>query len=375
MQDIGYSSVGAHAGLARRLVLEHGWNSTAHQVLDPGMRHWFSAAGDAVVGYVEAAGRRVVAGAPVAADGRLAEVAQEFEKTSAAAGFAVCYFAAEDRLLAEAGHDRYASHVLGLQPIWSAENWASRFDARASLRAQRNRASNKGVRVAEVAATSEREPAPRACHAAWLASKGPPRLRFLAHSEPGERGEATSDRRMFVAVLDAPSGAPEPTDQRARGPGSDVVGYLMLAPVPRRRGWLVEKLVRHPAAPNGTAELLLDTALRASAAGSERFTLGLSPLAARHAGNADEPGWLRWAERLALRRGQRLYDFAGLHAFKSKFDPEAWEPVYLLSAEKRLSPLTFVAVACAFLRDPGAQITPSAARPKPAQRGWWSIPS
>ena len=52
---------------ARRLVLEHGWNSTSHQVLDPGMRRWFSAASAAVVGYVQVARVRAVAGAPVAA--------------------------------------------------------------------------------------------------------------------------------------------------------------------------------------------------------------------------------------------------------------------------------------------------------------------
>src|SRR5690606_38679435 len=134
---------------ARRLVLEHGWNSTSHQVLDPGMRRWFSAAGDAVVGYVEVASVRVVAGAPVAAEDRLAEVAQEFEEASLAAGSQVCYFAAERRLVEVARHRRYASHVIGMQPIWSAAGWAPRFAATASVRAQRNRARDKGVQVYE----------------------------------------------------------------------------------------------------------------------------------------------------------------------------------------------------------------------------------
>jgi hypothetical protein len=37
---------------ARQLILEFGWNSTSYQILNPGIKHWFAAAGDAVVGYV-----------------------------------------------------------------------------------------------------------------------------------------------------------------------------------------------------------------------------------------------------------------------------------------------------------------------------------
>lgn len=378
---------------ARRLVLEHGWNSTSHQVLDPGMRRWFSAAGDAVVGYVEVASVRVVAGAPVAAEDRLAEVALEFEEASLAAGRQVCYFAAERRLVEVARHRRYASHVIGMQPIWSAAGWAPRFDASASLRAQRNRARNKGVQVYESEAITELDADLRACHDAWLARKGLPRLRFLAHSEAGLSDGARADRRLFIARLRAP-GAPRETGPAAElgvgretgpapAPGAPefanggVVGYLSLAPVPRRRGWLVEKLVRHPRAPNGTSELLLDEALRTVADGSERFTLGLSPLAGRRDQDEWTPHWLRLAERLAVRHGRRLYDFSGLHAFKAKFDPEAWEPVYLLSTEERLTPRTFVALAGAFLgvsdgSRPGGR---AAGQRSTAQRGWWSMPS
>jgi len=64
---------------ARELVLEHGWNATAYQIVNPGITHWFSSKGDAVVGHVEYAGYRVVAGAPVCSRERLADVVSEFE--------------------------------------------------------------------------------------------------------------------------------------------------------------------------------------------------------------------------------------------------------------------------------------------------------
>src|SRR5690606_21497215 len=132
--------------------------------------------------------------------------------------------------------------------------------ASASLRAQRNRALNKGVRVEEVEPARERAPELRACHAAWLGTKRLPRLHFVAHADLAIAGDGPlADHRLFVASSAA--------DQ------DQVLGYLTLAPVPRRRGWLVEKIVRHPRAPNGTAELLVDQALRSVALSSERFTL------------------------------------------------------------------------------------------------------
>jgi len=360
--------------LARRLVLEYGWNSTSHQVLDPGMSHWFSLGRDAVVGYVEVAGMRVVAGAPVAADDRLAAVAKEFEDDSLAVGRQVCYFAAENRLLAQVKHRRYARHLIGLQPTWSAESWGRRFDASASLRAQRNRAVNKGVRVVEVDAGRERDHDLRDCHAAWLAAKGLPRLGFLAHSDLSHADAGTvADRRLFVATVGPGVPGAVTTSDASEGDADDgVIAYLSAAPVPRRRGWLVEKIVRRPSAPNGTTELLLDTALRALAVDAERFTLGLSPLIAKAEEKAVAPTarltserCVEVAERLAVKRGHRLYDFGGLYSFKRKFRPEAWEPVYLLSTQEQLTPRTFLALAGAFL---------GAGKANP-YRGWWSMPS
>jgi len=91
-------------------------------------------------------------------------------------------------------------------------------------------------------------------------------------------------------------------------------------PVFARRGWFVEDLIRAPEAPNGTAELLIDAAMRAAAAeGSRYLTLGLAPLA-----GAIGP-WLR----VARRTGLPLYDFRGVHAFKAKLRPQTWSPVFL----------------------------------------------
>jgi hypothetical protein len=46
--------------------------------------------------------------------------------------------------------------------------------------------------------------------------------------------------------------------------------------------------------------------------------------------------------------GRRFYNFDGLEAFKAKFQPRAWEPIFAISREPRFSPHTLYAIAAAF---------------------------
>lgn len=322
----------AELARARALVLRHGWNATAYQILNPGFRLWFSAAGDAVAGYVEAAGHRVVGGAPVCAPERLAAVAAEFERAAEVAGRRVCYFAAGARLEAvyrESAH--HARVLLGAQPVWEPRGWPAIVRAHASLRGQLNRARNKGVVVREWA--SERatgHPGLGRCLREWLAGRGLPPLHFLVEPDTLER---LVDRRVFVA-------------ERAGEP----VGFLVASPVPARRGWLVEQFVRGHGAPNGTVESMVDAAMRALAAdGAAYVTLGLAPLS-RHAPPTAgrNPLWVRLLFAWMRAHGRRFYHFDGLDAFKAKLDPVAWEPIFAVSREPRFSPRTLWAVAAAF---------------------------
>jgi phosphatidylglycerol lysyltransferase len=134
----------------------------------------------------------------------------------------------------------------------------------------------------------------------WLGSKQMAPMGFLVHVDPFAFPE---ERRYLVA------------EREGR-----VVGFLSCVPVYGRAGWLLEDLLRDPAAPNGTSELLVDGAMRALAAEkSEYVTLGLAPLA------GDVSPVLRAARAV----GRALYDFEGVRAFKAKLRPRAWEPIYL----------------------------------------------
>jgi phosphatidylglycerol lysyltransferase len=317
---------------ARQLVLQYGWNATSYQILNPGIELWFSRAGEGVIGFVRHGRTRVVGGAPVCDGRELASIANEFAADARAGGDRVCYFGAGERLDTTLGATSDWSRVLlGAQPVWDPTQWTASVRQRGSLRAQFNRARNKGLVVAEWPShIAENHPALRRCLAEWLETRNLPPLHFMV--EPETLSELR-DRRVFVAV---------------RGE-DEVVAFAVLSPVPARDGWLVEQIVRGSAAPNGTAELLLDSAMRVVAADGSRYvTLGLSPLSQHAPAALWHPAWLRFVLRWVRLHGARFYNFAGLDAFKAKFNPQSWEPIYAIGQGPVFSPRDLYAIAGAF---------------------------
>lgn len=318
----------------RALVLAHGWNVTAYQLLNPGITRWFSEAGDAVVGYVRAAGYRVVAGGPVCAPERLGAVVEAFEADTHRRGLHSCYFAAGERLASELRQRGPLDRILlGAQPVWNPADWPGILAGKASLRAQLNRARNKGVTVTRWDATrAHGHPQLHRCLDEWLDTRGLPPLHFLVEPETLER---LYDRHTFVA------------EQRGA-----VVGFLVASPVPARRGWLIEQTIRGHAAPNGTGELLLDAAMRDLAVeGADYVTLGLSPLSQRSGiVLRGQPWWIRFALGWLRAHGRRFYDFEGLDRYKAKFLPTSWEPIYAITSARRVGVRTLWAITGAFGR-------------------------
>jgi phosphatidylglycerol lysyltransferase len=256
----------------------------------------------------------------------------EFEWESQAAGRTVCYFGAESRLESHLRDSREHSMVLlGAQPSFRPRDWPEMLQSHPSLRMQLNRARNKSVSVVEYTADrASNDSALRDCLREWLATRGLPPLHFLIEPQTLTR---LFDRRVFVAEQ---KGAP--------------VGFLVASPIPQRNGWLIEQFIRGRCAPNGTAELMIDAAVRAFAVqGSEYVTLGLSPLSQRVSAQLhDNPLWLRWLLAWMRAHGRRFYNFEGLDAFKTKFRPKQWEPVYAICNRPRFSPSILYAIAGAF---------------------------
>lgn len=321
---------------ARTLVLRHGWNAVCYQVLNPGVNHWFAAAGDAVVGYAAFARTRVVVGAPVCAPERLAAVAAEFETASASAHQRVVFFAAGARLERLLG-PTHSLVSLGAQPVWDPHRWPHIVRHKASLRAQLLRARNKGVYVTRWPSSRARGSAAlRRVLREWLGGRGLPPLGFMVAPDLLDHVE---DRRVFVAERELP-----------HEDGTEVVGFLVASPIPARAGWLVEQWPRARAAPNGTTHALVDAAMRdLASAGADYVSLGLAPLSV-HGASADHvpPPWMRWLLAWMRAHSRRFYNFGGLEAFKAGLQPMAWEPVFAIAQGGRFTPSALRAIAGVF---------------------------
>ncbi|AKU94799.1 hypothetical protein AKJ09_01463 [Labilithrix luteola] len=287
------------------LVRRHGWNATAFQTLGGEYSYFFHGEGEArgCVAYVDTGRAWVAAGAPIVAEESIAELATEFVRAARAAGKRCCFFAVEDRL-PDATGEALRSIRIGEQPVWDPREWPEILREHKSLREQLRRARAKGVRVREVSpeelAHGPTGEAIRTVAERWLAAHEMAPMGFLVDVEPLSRAP---HRACFVAEREG-----------------TVIGFAGVIPVPARGGWFVENLLRVPDAPNGTAELLVDTVMRwAANVKCQWLTLGLAPLA------GDVPGALRFARRFSA----PLYDFEGLRRYKAKLQPRVWSAIHL----------------------------------------------
>jgi phosphatidylglycerol lysyltransferase len=98
---------------------------------------------------------------------------------------------------------------------------------------------------------------------------------------------------------------------------------------------------------------MIDAAIRWMAdQGASYVTLGLAPLSRRaDVDHSADPFWLRGVLAWVRAHGRRFYNFDGLDAFKAKFMPMQWEPVFAITNERRFSPASLYAIAAAFTND------------------------
>ena len=275
------------------------------------MSHWFdrqystenAMADVGVVAFADTGRAWVAAGEPIASADDAIVVAERFAEAATVRGRRVAFFATEGILAAS---PRFHRTLIGEQPVWDPRAWDDKVRRHRSMREQLRRARAKGVRVRALTSV-ELEENPRLRNALyavvvrWLAGRPMARMGFLVDVDPLRNLE---HRQLFVATR-----------------GDEPLALLSLAPVPARNGWLFEHVLREARAPNGTAELLIDHAMRELAGQQVSWaSLGLAPLA----GNVDH--WLRAVRTLS----RPFFNFHGLSAFKRKLRPDAWAPIYLV---------------------------------------------
>ncbi len=279
-----------------------GLNSTSFQVLERGFLYWFYDA-EACVAYHDTGGAFVVAGTPIAAHSRWDEVAQAFMAWARTQRRRVSFFGTEGLFLQVT---QMASICIGEQPVWDPHDWQTTVRKHKSLQYQLKRARAAEVLVQAVPYETLLDPdAPMRVgidHLVqrWQYSKPMAPMGFLVQLELFSYAR---ERRFFAACVK-----------------EHVVGFVAVVPVYARHGWFIEDILRDPQAPNGTVELLIDAVMAwADTMQSHYVTLGLAPLAGRTHGLLRAVGYV----------GRGLYDFRGLHRFKNKLRPKAWDPIYV----------------------------------------------
>jgi len=204
---------------------------------------------------------------------------------------------------------------VGASPYFDLQTWDPRGDSAKKIRAGVNQARRAGVKVEVIPEgideVLKKETAQLCMH--WLKSRrSATTFGWLVALDPFLHSEY---KKFFAA--------------RVNG---KLVGFLAASPIPARRGWYLEDVLREPDAPQGTATLLVVEALaQLKAEGAALATLGTSPLTTD--GPVDVPTEHRMVSRaldVASRRLGGFYNFEGLRRFKGKFVPSWWESEYAL---------------------------------------------
>ncbi len=317
------------------MVQRYGYEYQSFVLLYGGTQVWWSADPEAAVVY-HRIGRAVVVGAaPLTARENLAEVLHRF--------LAWCRQENLDCLMLPIGAetaDIAQSCGMGLLRIgesgyFNLPEWKPTGDKARKVRAGVNQARKAGITVerydpARPGADQTRAEIEALCQQ-WISTREVDALGWLLELDPFRLSE---HKRYFLA----------------RSASGQLEGLLACCPVPARRGWYLEDLIRRPDTERGVSELLVVEALKYLAAeGAELATLGTSPLA----GIKPEGQFKNLARLLGLvyEHLDTFYHFKALHRFKAKFAPSFTDPEYVAIWPPHIRLRLVLAVIKAF--DPG----------------------
>jgi phosphatidylglycerol lysyltransferase len=284
---------------------QHGADAVSFLALKAAAQWWIDTpppdGTGAAVAYVPSGRSWIAIGSPLVDDARKAVAARRFCAAARARRRRAVFFGVEDKTWFAGGR----TLILGLQSVLNPSQWESTLRQRPRLREQLRRARAKKVTVREVEPGELAEGMPmreavERLRREWLGSRAMEPLGFLVAVDPFY---AADEHLYFVAER-----------------GGKAVQFLSAVPMYACHGWLMEDMLRGIDAPNGTTELLIAALMRRLGGDPYWVTPGLTPLA------GVIPPWLRVIKFATV----ALYDFSGLWRFRSRLQPSAWKPVWLV---------------------------------------------
>jgi phosphatidylglycerol lysyltransferase len=298
-----------------RLQTLYGYNPHSLVSIAPGALLWSTPDIDGAIIYGEFGRVWLAAGDPLAPLEDMAELARQFASFAKRKNRVVAFVPSSTAFARLAVPNDFTAVKVGASPYFDLQTWNPRGDSAKKIRAGVNQARRAGVAVEAVPEAIDeflkKETAQLCMH--WLgARRSATTFGWLIALDPFLHAEY---KKYFAA--------------RVNG---RLVGFLAASPIPARKGWYLEDVLREPDAPQGTATLLVVEALASlKAEGAALATLGTSPL------TTDGPDELLTGHRVvsraltvATRRLGGFYNFEGLRRFKGKFVPSWWESEYAL---------------------------------------------
>lgn len=286
----------------------------------------FTASGKSCVMYGRRGGLWIAMGNPVGPPEEQAEALTAFHEAADHAGKSPVIYAASGDLLPALVELGYTIRKIGETACIDLPAFSLEGPARARLRQARNRAHRDGWRV-EILAPGADVPWPvlKQISDAWLKSHAGREKAFSL----GRYDPAFLARFPIALVTQEATGAP--------------VAFASLWPAPGGRELAVDLMRHGPGAPNGVMDFLfIEVALWAKGQGFEVFDLGMAPLSGLRPGRYSPA--LTNVGHIAYDRGESLYGFQGLRAYKSKFAPD-WKPLFIAAPPRVSLPVALMAVA------------------------------
>jgi phosphatidylglycerol lysyltransferase len=306
-----------------RLQTLYGFNPHSLVSIAPGAMLWSSPDIDGAVIYGEFGRVWLAAGDPLAPLEEMAELARQFAAHAKRKNRMVAFVPTSAAFARMVVPSDFTAVKVGASPYFDLQTWNPRGDSAKKIRAGVNQARRAGVSVEVIPEGIDellKKETAQLCMN-WLgARRSATTFGWLVALDPFLHSEY---KKYFAA--------------RVNG---KLVGFLAASPIPARRGWYLEDVLREPDAPQGTATLLVVEALaNLKAEGATLATLGTSPLTTD--GPVDVPTEHRMVSRaldVASRRLGGFYNFDGLRRFKGKFVPSWWESEYALGQRGVIMP-------------------------------------
>src|SRR5260370_31782568 len=241
-----------------RLQSLYGYNSHSLVSVAPGALTWSTPNIDGAIIYGEFGHVWLVAGDPLAPLEDMGELARQFAAFAKRKNRVVAFVPTSTEFTRLITPGDFTAVKVGASPYFDLKTWNPRGDCAKKLRAGVNQARRAGVEVEMISESvdeSLKKETAQLCMS-WLSSRrAATTFGWLIALDPFLHSEY---KKYFAA--------------RVNG---KLVGFLAASPIPARKAWYLEDVLRQPDAPHGTSTFLVTGALaKLRAEGASLATLG-----------------------------------------------------------------------------------------------------